>query len=113
MFTSKDLILHVENDSDDVLLIGRAFREADVLHRIQPVENGERAVDYLVGQHPFEDRKSYPLPGLILLDLSMPLMTGVELLKWLRQQPGIRRLPVVVLTSSKQQRDIVMVYETR
>jgi CheY-like chemotaxis protein len=106
-----DTILMVEDEPNDVLLVQRAFRKANLLNPIQVVGEGEVAVAYLSGQAPYGDRARYPLPTLLLVDLKLPRMSGFEVLVWLRQQPGLKRLPVVVLTSSKESRDINLAYE--
>ena len=104
-------ILLVEDDPNDVLLIQRAFGKANLDNSIQVVENGEDALAYLAGQGPYADRERYPLPVLILLNLKLPRKSGLEVLAWLRQQPGLKRLPVVVLTGSSETRDINQAYE--
>jgi CheY-like chemotaxis protein len=106
-----DLILLVEDNPKDVLLIQRAFRRANATVPLQVVEDGEAALLYLSGQEPYTDRDRYPLPVLILLDLKLPRKSGTEVLMWLRQQPQLKRLPVVVLTSSKEYADINKVYD--
>ncbi len=104
-------ILLVEDDPNDVLLIQRAFRRASVTNPIQVVGDGEAAVDYLAGRGPYQDRSSHPLPAIMLLDLKLPRRSGFEVLEWLRRQPGLRRLPVVVFTSSALAADIRRAYE--
>jgi CheY-like chemotaxis protein len=99
-------ILYVENEPDDVILLKRAFKKAEIAHPLKIAENGEEAVTYLLGKAPFSDRLANPLPALILLDLSMPLMTGLEFLQWRREEPVIRSIPVIVFTSSRHARDI-------
>ncbi len=106
-----DTILLVEDNPKDVLLIQRAFRKANVTIPLQVVEDGEVAVRYLSGEEPYSDRDRYPLPMLILLDLKLPRKSGTEVLEWLRQQPKLKRLPVVVLTSSREYVDINQVYD--
>jgi CheY-like chemotaxis protein len=105
-----DTILLVEDDSNDVLLIQRAFRKASLPNPLQIVEDGEAAILYLKGEESFADRDRYPLPRLILLDLKLPRKSGFEVLVWLRQQPKFYGLPVVVLTSSKENNDIQQAY---
>lgn len=104
-------ILLVEDDSNDVLLIRRAFRKSDVVNPIQVVGDGEEAIAYLSGRGPYADRERYPLPVLLLLDLKLPRKSGFEVLEWLRQQPGLKRLPVAVLTSSDETPDINRAYD--
>lgn len=104
-------ILLVEDDPNDVLLVQRAFRKANLDIPVQVVTNGEAAVAYLTGQDVFTDRETYPLPVLVLLDLKLPRKSGLEVLKWLREQPGLKRLPVVILTSSGEMGDINRAYD--
>jgi CheY-like chemotaxis protein len=103
-------ILYVENEPTDVMLVRRALTKTGVTRTLRDVENGEQAVNYLLGKPPFEDRQAHPLPAMILLDLSMPLMDGFEVLKWRLEQPELKLIPVVVFTSSRHQRDIVEAY---
>jgi len=105
------VILLAEDDPNDVLLIQRAFQRTNVVHPLQVVRDGEAVVAYLSGQLPYADRGRHPLPALLLMDLKMPRKSGLEVLEWLRQQPGLRRLPVVVLTSSNQSPDINRAYD--
>ncbi|QEH38040.1 Response regulator rcp1 [Aquisphaera giovannonii] len=104
-------VLVVEDDSTDALMIRRAFRKANVGNPLQFVDNGDSAVDYLAGRSPFDDRAAYPLPGLVLLDLKLPRRSGLEVLQWLKEQPGLRRIPVVVLTSSMETADVRKAYD--
>jgi CheY-like chemotaxis protein len=109
--TTKTTILLAEDDQNDVMLIRRAFTKSHVVNPIACVENGEEAVAYLSGQGPYANRDDHPLPFMLLLDLKLPRMSGHEVLKWLRAQHGLRRLPVVVLTSSREPADINKAYE--
>jgi CheY-like chemotaxis protein len=104
-------ILLVEDDADDALLIQRAFRKAQIANPIQAVSDGDAAVAYLSGAEPYGDRRQFPLPVLILLDLKLPRRSGFEVLEWLRSQPGLKRTPVLVLTSSKETVDVNRAYE--
>ena len=104
-------ILLVEDDPNDIILIKRAFEKANITNPLQVVENGEEAISYLDGKGRYGDREKYPLPILILLDLKLPRKSGHEVLEWLRQQPGLKRLTVVVLTSSQQSSDINRAYD--
>lgn len=111
MNPAEQTILLVEDDPNDVLLIKRAFAKANVVNPIQVATNGDEAIAYLDGQPPFADRHQYPLPVLILLDLKLPRRSGLEVLHWLRQQPLLKRLLVVVLTSSRESADINRAYD--
>jgi CheY-like chemotaxis protein len=104
-------ILLVEDSPDDALLIQRAFRKANLANPVQLVRDGEEAVAYLSGVEPYEDRTRFPLPVFMLLDLKLPRRTGLEVLAWLRQESDVKRLPVVVLTSSRESVDVNRAYD--
>jgi len=104
-------VLLAEDDSNDVLLLQRAIRKANLAVSLQIVGDGAAAIEYLAGEGAYADRGRYPLPTLMLLDLKLPRRSGHEVLAWLRQQPGLGRLPVVVLTSSRQPPDIDRAYD--
>ncbi|MGH8371013.1 MAG: response regulator [Gammaproteobacteria bacterium] len=108
---TRTTILLAEDDQNDVMLIKRAFSKSHVINPIACVENGEEAVAYLAGHGDYADRDRHPLPFMMLLDLKLPRLSGHEVLKWLRDQPGLKRLPVVVLTSSREPSDINRAYE--
>ena len=111
MSVSSYPILLVEDSPDDALLIQRAFRKANLANPVQLVQDGEEAVAYLSGAPPFEDRARFPLPVFMLLDLKLPRRSGLEVLEWLRQRSDIKRLPVVVLTSSRETVDVNRAYD--
>jgi len=111
MSVRDEVILLAEDDPNDVLLIQRAFQRNHVANPVQVVRDGEEALAYLSGQAPFVDRERHPLPVLMLMDLKMPRKSGLEVLEWVRQQPGLKRLPIIVLTSSNQSPDINRAYE--
>jgi CheY-like chemotaxis protein len=105
-------ILLVEDEPNDVFLIERAFRKCDCQHVLHSVGDGEQAVAYLDGIGEFSDRREFPLPQLVLLDLKLPKRGGLEVLAWLRSRHDcLKRLPVIVLTSSKQPTDVNRAYE--
>jgi CheY-like chemotaxis protein len=104
------VILLVEDRDDDIALIKKAFAKAFVVNPLQVVKNGEEAIAYLEGEGKYSNRAEYPLPELMLLDLKMPRIDGFEVLKWVRQQPGLATLRIVVLTSSEAIRDVNMAY---
>ncbi len=104
-------ILLAEDNATDALMVQRAFRKAHLLNPVQVVDDGDKAVAYLSGQGIYADRQKYPLPVLLLLDLKLPRRSGLEVLEWLRQQEGLKRLPVIVLTSSKESSDVNRAYD--
>jgi CheY-like chemotaxis protein len=103
-------LLLVEDDENDIALFQRAFARAALVNPIRIVRDGEEAVRYLQGAAPYEDRQLYPLPSLVLLDLKMPRKSGFEVLSWMREQPRVREIPVVLLTSSQERGDIRRAY---
>jgi len=105
------LFLLVEDNESDVVLVRRAMAKAKVLNPLQVVESGEKAVAYLNGEGRYSDRAQYPLPALVLLDLKLPGLDGFGVLKWIRQNPGLKALRVVVLTSSDDMRDVNLAYQ--
>ena len=104
------LILVVEDREDDILVMRKAFQRAAVPNPVCFMRDGEEAIAYLSGEGKFANRDEYPLPVLVLLDLKLPRKDGFEVLAWIRRQPGLRALPVVVLTSSSEIRDVNRAY---
>jgi len=104
-------ILIIDDDPNDTLLLQRAFQRTRLVCSLHFAKDGEEAVAYLSGQGGYADRNQYPLPALVLLDLKMPRKSGLEVLEWIRQQPSLRRLIVVMLTSSNQSSDVNRAYE--
>ncbi|MBE9054128.1 response regulator [Nostocales cyanobacterium LEGE 11386] len=111
MYTGSSTILLVEDNTNEVFLIERAFRKANIGNQLKIVGDGETAIHYLAGKDVYSDRHVYPLPMLMLLDLKLPRKSGLEVLEWLRQQALLKRLPVIALTSSKHSADINRAYE--
>ena len=105
------LILLAEDRQDDVDIILKAFQRAWVTTPVHVVRDGEEAIQYLKGEGRYSNREEYPLPTLLLLDLKMPRVDGFEVIKWVRGEPGFSTLPIVVLTSSEQIRDVNRAYE--
>ena len=105
MNSHKPVILLVEDDENDVFFMRRALNKAEIDFSIQIVVNGQDALDYLGGARKFGDRALYPLPSLVFLDLKLPFVGGLDVLEWIRSQPSLKELPIVVLTSSAEGRD--------
>ena len=100
-------VLICEDTPDDAFFLERAFRAAGVNVKLQFMQTGRQAVDFLCGHSPYQGRS---VPALVLTDLNMPGLDGFELLHWLRHEPGIRNVPVIVLSSSECQTDIDRAY---
>lgn len=107
----ESVILLAEDREDDILLIRRSFAKAFITNPLQVVKDGDELIAYLEGEGKFANRDEYPLPDLLLLDLKMPRRDGFEVLRWLREHPSLRGLPVVVLTSSDNMRDVNLAYQ--
>ena len=99
-------VLYIEDDENDVLLMRRAWERVDVQNPLQVVSDGQEALDYLSGKPPYTNRYDHPMPCLVLLDLKMPKVSGLEVLRWIRSQPDLVGLRVVVFSSSKTPADI-------
>src|SRR6476661_7043643 len=104
------VILLAEDREDDICLIRKAFQSAYVTNPLHVVRDGEEAIDYLKGAGKYVNRDEFPLPALLLLDLKMPKVDGFEVVKWIRQQPGLSALRIVVLTNSDAIRDVNTAY---
>jgi CheY-like chemotaxis protein len=101
----ENVVLVVEDSAKDLALVLAAFEEWGLRNPVQVVSDGQQAMDYLAGQGIYADRKTYPLPSLVLLDLLLPKVSGLSLLSWIRAQPDTTSLPVVVLTGSRNHED--------
>jgi CheY-like chemotaxis protein len=104
-------ILLVEDNNMDVVLTLDAFREAKLNNKISVARNGYEALDYLFGHGEFSNRTAYPLPGLILLDIKMPGIDGFEVLRQIKGAELLKRIPVIILTSSKEEGDRALSYD--
>ena len=104
-------VLMAEDDPNDVFLLERAFKAAEIRNSLHHVADGEEAIEYLSGRGKFADRAQFPLPGLLILDLKMPRKTGMDVLRWLRGVPGLRCLPVIIFSSSAQPLDVELAYQ--
>ena len=105
------LILLVEDDPDDQELTRRALRGSKLRNELRVVEDGEQALDYLYRRGEFADPKSAPRPDLILLDLNLPKIDGRAVLETIKHERHLRRIPVVILTTSSQEEDILRTYD--
>src|ERR1043166_664182 len=103
-------VLHVDDDSNDAALLEAAQRKAGINFRLENVCDGDQAIAYLSGAGQYENRTKHPWPTLILLDLKMPRATGFEILKWIRNHPNCKNLPVIVLSGSELQEDMRRAY---
>ncbi|SFG01883.1 response regulator [Pontibacter chinhatensis] len=105
------VILIADDDAEDRMLVKEALDESRLKNQVQFVENGEDLLDYLHNRGKYADKEQYPTPGLILLDLNMPKKDGREALKEIKSDERLRVIPVVVLTTSKAEEDILRTYD--
>jgi CheY-like chemotaxis protein len=103
-------VLQVEDDENDVVFLGLAMSQVCPEVSLQTAVDGEQAIGYLSGSGPYADRQAHPLPVLILLDVRLPKIPGLEVLKLTRQQPIFQKLPIVILSSSEAETDIETAY---
>jgi len=111
MPSSQTPVLVADDDSQDTLLLQLAFEKSKMPVQLQAVADGEQAIDYLLGRNGYEDRHSHPFPQFLLLDLKMPRLNGFEVLDFVRARPGLRQLPIIILSSSDDPRDIRRAYD--
>lgn len=104
--SEQSVFLLVEDSQDEILLTRRAFEKANILNPLHVVRSGEEAVLYLSGAGPYANRLEFPLPSVVLLDLALPGQDGFAVLKWIRSQPTLRSLRVIVLTGSQFSSDV-------
>ena len=103
-------ILIADDDAEDRMLILDALKESRLKNNVQCVENGEELLSYLNNNGPYADKKKYPTPGIILLDLNMPKKDGREALKEIKADKELRSIPIIILTTSKAEEDILKTY---
>ncbi|TET28108.1 MAG: response regulator [Candidatus Heimdallarchaeota archaeon] len=106
----RKLILLAEDNPDDVLLTQRAFKKSNVANELIVVNDGQETLDYLFAEGKYEGRDTSIMPEVILLDIKMPRLDGLEVLKRIREDLRTKHLPVVILTTSKEEKDIVQSY---
>jgi CheY-like chemotaxis protein len=107
----RNAILLADDSEDDELLFRRAVRISGLANPVIIVRDGEAAIAYLKGEGAYADREKHPLPTVLMLDLKMPRKNGFEVLQWVKQQPELKDLLVVVLTSSERQEELDRSYE--
>lgn len=107
----RPVILIVEDDAEDRYLLQNAFEQIGVTDTVQTVGDGQEAVEYLSGKGPFADRHKFRFPTLLLLDLKMPRMNGLEFLSYVKHNPSLRVIPTIVFTSSDHREDIRNAYQ--
>src|SRR5690349_221909 len=101
MTNDRFTVLLVEDDLNDIFLVTRAFKMAQLQNPLQVVTDGQEAVLYLKGEGKYSDRNIYPVPKLIVMDIKMPRRTGFEVLEWVkRSDRPLRRIPIVIVSSS-------------
>lgn len=105
------VFLLVEDDPNDSRLLQRAFSHGNLLNPLHVVGSGEEAIEYLGGSGRYRNREEFPLPSVVLLDLKLPGIDGFEVLRWIRSQPELRALRVLVLTSSDSIHDVNQAYK--
>lgn len=103
-------VLIIEDEEHDVDFLRRAFQRAGIKNPIQVVSDGEQAKDYLMAAGEFADRQKFPFPRIVITDLKMPHLSGLELLSWIRANPKYRVVPTIVLTSSVSQADVDLAF---
>ncbi len=108
---NEELILHADDDENDVIFLNYVFKNAGITNPLRSVSDGEEVVDYLSQRGEFADPAQHPRPGLVLLDLKMPRLNGLETLQWIRGQPEFRTLVVIMFTASANQSDINEAYQ--
>lgn len=111
METKTFTVLLVEDDLNDIFLVKRAFKMAHLETPLQVVTDGEQAIEYLRGEGNYSDREAHPLPRLIVMDIKMPRKTGFEVLEWIKRDGPLRRIPIVIVSSSDRVQDINRAYE--
>ncbi|MDE3091961.1 MAG: response regulator, partial [Chloroflexota bacterium] len=105
------VILHADDDPVEREIIQRILKQGRVPARLCSVQDGQQAMDYLAGQGEYADRARFPLPDLILLDLKMPRKTGFDVLEWRRTQAACARVPVIVVTTLREDREVARAFQ--
>jgi len=104
-------VLLVEDEPNDIFFMKHAFQEVGILNPLQVAQDGREAINYLSGAGEYADRKKFPLPCLMLLDLNLPRVMGLDVLKWVREQSEMKTIIVIILSSSRLVPDIERAYQ--
>lgn len=104
-------ILIADDDAEDRMLIIDALKESRLKNKVHCVENGEELIHFLKNQEKYSDKEKFPAPGIVLLDLNMPKKDGREALKEIKQDKKLRSIPIIILTTSKAEQDILKSYD--
>ena len=104
-------ILVAEDNPDDAFIFEMRFKRAALPHAVQIVGDGQQVIDWLSGRNGFSNRTEHPLPDRVVLDLKMPIKTGFEALEWIRSQKSFEQLPVIILSSSDDPKDVKRAFD--
>jgi CheY-like chemotaxis protein len=110
MANDRPTLLIVEDNEDDIFFVERIFKQIGARCELRFARDGMEAIEYLTGKGTFKDRAQYPMPTIILMDLKMPRRNGFEVLEWMHNQPEIKLIPTIVVTSSTLQEDVTRAY---
>jgi CheY-like chemotaxis protein len=106
------LILQIEDDEHDVIFMKIAMQAASVKNPVAVLRDGREAMAYLKGEGKFANRRKHPIPRLVLLDLRLPYVPGLKVLQWIREQPALAQIPVIICSGSDQDSDVKTAYES-
>ena len=104
-------ILLIEDNPDDILITKRAFKEARLVNKMWVVRDGQEALDFLYHKDKYQDFTTSPKPGLILLDINLPKVNGLDVLKKIKEDSNLKRIPTVMLTVSRRDEDLARGYD--
>jgi CheY-like chemotaxis protein len=105
-------ILLLEDDDNDAFLLRCALQKAEIKNPMHRVRDGQEGIQYMSGHGEYADRERFPLPRIILCDLKMPRTNGLEFLAWLKERPELKSIPTMVLTSSREEKDVTQAYKS-
>lgn len=104
------VVLVLEDDENDRFFLERAFKDNNFDGQLIFLENGQAGIDYVSGAGPYGDRKEHPLPDIVIADLKMPRVGGIEFLRWMKERADFKSIPVIMLSASGQERDVKDAY---